>query len=258
MRRSSIVVQGTSERVQREGSTVSVEREGVGIRVSEIYTSIQGEGPRTGMGTLFLRFGGCNLRCPGWPCDTLFAVLPEFRADWDKRSAGHIVRDVIDKCQDGNIANVCLTGGEPFLQNHEALRHVVVELLAHDIQVEAFSNGHMSYPDWAFEKVNFVMDWKLDGSGNPDTWPYAENYQRLKPTDAVKFVIKDHQDFEDAVQVWSALKNSVQAQWWAGVVWGQEHFTEATLVDLIQQEGLPWNLNVQTHKYLWPAEARGV
>lgn len=230
----------------------------MGVRVSEIYTSVQGEGPRTGMGTLFLRFGGCNLRCPGWPCDTLFAVLPEFRADWERRSAGQVLRQVLDKCKDANIANVCLTGGEPFLQNHEALHHIVEELLAHDIQVEAFSNGQIEYPDWAFELVNFVMDWKLPGSGNPATELTERNIQRLKPTDAIKLVIKHHQDFEDAIRVWENWADFTSAQWWAGVVWGQEHFTEATLVDLLEQEGLPWHLNVQTHKYLWPADARGV
>jgi 7-carboxy-7-deazaguanine synthase len=230
----------------------------VGIRVSEIYASIQGEGPRTGMGTLFLRFGGCNLRCPGWPCDTLFAVLPENRADWERRSAGSVVKDVLDRCADQNIANVCLTGGEPFLQNHEALEYVVDELLANDIQVEAFSNGQIKYPDWAFEKVNFIMDWKLEGSGNAATRLTEQNILNLRPTDAIKLVIKDHNDFEEAIRAWKEWKDSTPAQWWAGVVWGQEHFTEAILVNLIQQEGLPWNLNVQTHKYLWPAEARGV
>lgn len=232
--------------------------EEVGIRVSEIYASVQGEGPRTGMGTLFLRFGGCNLRCPGWPCDTLFAVLPEFRDDWDRRSAGAVLKDVLRRCKEANIANVCLTGGEPFLQNHEALRHIVEGLLDEDIQVEAFSNGQIKYPDWAFELVNFVMDWKLSGSGNPATSLTEENIKKLKPTDAIKFVVKDQEDFQEAMTVWSCLEEEIKAQWWAGVVWDNGNLSEAELVYLIQAEELPWNLNVQTHKYLWPAEARGV
>lgn len=230
----------------------------MGVRVSEVYASVQGEGPRTGMGTLFLRFGGCNLRCPGWPCDSQFAILPEFRSDWDRASAGTVLRDCVRRCKAGNIANVCLTGGEPFLQNSSALEHIVRGLLDEDISVEAFSNGQVEYPDWAFELVNFVMDWKLSGSGNPATELTSYNITRLKPSDAIKFVIKNHGDFEEAVQVWSVREEDTPAQWWAGIVWGQQHMTEAHLVDLIQTEGLPWNLNVQTHKYLWPSDARGV
>jgi 7-carboxy-7-deazaguanine synthase len=238
-------------------------RQEVGMRVSEIYTSVQGEGPRTGMGTLFLRFGGCNLRCPGWPCDSQFAILPEFRGDWERRSAGSVLKDVLQRCDEGNVANVCLTGGEPFLQNSEALRHIVEGLLEEDIHVEAFSNGQINYPDWAFELVDFIMDWKLQGSGNPSSHTkivglVTRNVKRLKPTDAVKFVIKNMADFSEAAEVWEDMKDLTKAQWWAGVVWGQVDMSEARLVDLIQQEGLPWNLNVQTHKYLWPADARGV
>jgi organic radical activating enzyme len=210
------------------------------------------------MGTLFLRFGGCNLRCPGWPCDTLFAVLPEFRADWAKRSAGSVLKDVISRCREANIANVCLTGGEPFIQNNDALEHIVDGLLAEDIQVEAFSNGQVSYPDWAFEKVLFIMDWKLQGSGNPTEQKFEENYLRLKPTDAIKFVIKDGHDFDGAMDVYTDLVGQgCEAQWWAGVVWDGD-IKETELVEMIQKHKLSWNLNVQTHKYLWSPEERGV
>lgn len=233
------------------------------LRVSEVYTSVQGEGPRTGMGTVFLRFGGCNLRCPGWPCDTIYAIDPKYRSEWARGSGRSVLASVIGECDRNNVENVCLTGGEPFLQNHDALRFIVDGLLREDIQVEAFSNGQIKYPDWAFEKVNFIMDWKLPGSGNAadrneETFCLmVDNIKKLKLTDAIKLVIKDHNDFNHAVEVWKDFDDETQAQWWAGVVWGQD-FTSAHLVDLIQQEQLPWNLNVQTHKYLWPAEARGV
>lgn len=214
------------------------------------------------MGTLFLRFGGCNLRCPGWPCDTLYAVLPEFRTEWTKRSARQALGEVLDKCKRASIASVCLTGGEPFIQNNDALEFIVDGLLAEDIQVEAFSNGQVKYPDWAFEKVNFIMDWKLEGSGNaandPKVLPLMlENIKKLKVTDAIKLVIKDIPDYSEAVEVWENYKDRTSAQWWAGVVW-EGILREAELVEMIQTDGLPWNLNVQTHKYLWRPEERGV
>jgi 7-carboxy-7-deazaguanine synthase len=214
------------------------------------------------MGTLFLRFGGCNLRCPGWPCDTLFAVLPEFRQDWSRRSAGSVLKDVLQRCREANIANACLTGGEPFLQNNEALRLIVEGLLAEDIQVEAFSNGQIKYPEWAFDQVNFTMDWKLEGSGNPANDPKVlplmlDNIKNLKPTDAIKFVVKDVSDYSEAVEVHANYAHLTGAQWWAGVVW-EGDLKEAELLDMFTSDALPWNLNVQMHKYLWPADARGV
>jgi 7-carboxy-7-deazaguanine synthase len=236
----------------------------VTVRVSEIYTSMQGEGPRTGMPTIFLRFGGCNLRCPGWPCDTLFAVLPEHRNEWEKRKPIDVASEVIDYCKRHNVANVCLTGGEPFLQPSSDLHQIVNALLGEDINVEAFSNGQIDYPAWAFEKVQFIMDWKLEGSGNAasrskDTLiQMLRNIRRLKPTDAIKFVIKDDKDFYEAVGHWSAYEPITEAQWWAGVVWGSPDMSEAQLSDMILEEGLPWNMNVQTHKYVWDAEKRGV
>jgi 7-carboxy-7-deazaguanine synthase len=226
------------------------------LRVSEVYVSVQGEGPRTGMGTLFLRFGGCNLRCPGWPCDTLYAVEPRYRADWERRSARDVALEVVQRCQDTGIANVCLTGGEPFLQPGDELERIVDTLLDADISVEAFTNGQVEYPEWAFQKVQLVMDWKLPGSGNPATYLTEQNIKRLKPTDAIKFVIRDDYDFNTAFTVWSSFESSTPAQWWAGIVWNA--MPESTLVDWIQREALPWHLNVQLHKYLWSAEKRGV
>jgi 7-carboxy-7-deazaguanine synthase len=215
------------------------------------------------MGTLFLRFGGCNLRCPGWPCDTQYAILPKYRDEWRRTSPSELAGEVIRSAQERNVTNVCLTGGEPFIQNHGSLRLIVEELLAHDISVEAFSNGQVAYPDWAFELVNFVMDWKLQGSGNPasrtTTWDlFTENIQKLKPTDAIKFVIKDDADFAEALNFWDDWEDRTLADWWAGVVWDNGKLTEARLSEMILEEGLPWHLNVQTHKYLWAPEERGV
>ena len=234
------------------------------LRVSEIYASVQGEGPRTGMGTVFLRFGGCNLRCPGWPCDTLYAVDPAYRDEWRKASGSDILDEVTRTCRELNIENVCLTGGEPFLQPKRDLRHIVTGLLDADIQVEAFSNGQIMYPEWTFEKVNFIMDWKLPGSGNAaDRTPgllrmMERNVRMLKPSDAIKLVIKDEEDFRYAINVWEQQEPYTLAQWWAGIVWDNGNITEAELVDMIQDEGLPWHLNVQTHKYLWAPTKRGV
>lgn len=47
------------------------------LPVTEVFLSIQGETSSMGMPTVFVRLWGCNLHCPGWPCDSLNAVLTE-------------------------------------------------------------------------------------------------------------------------------------------------------------------------------------
>src|SRR3954447_7016111 len=109
------------------------------VRISEIYVSVQGEGPRTGQGTCFVRFGGCNLRCPGWPCDTLYAVDISHRREWKRHSDSEVLSSILRICEELSVSNVCLTGGEPFIQPHGALGRIVEGLRGRGISVEAFT-----------------------------------------------------------------------------------------------------------------------
>ena len=72
--------------------------------LAEIFESLQGEGRNTGRPCVFVRFAGCNLRCP-W-CDTDFSRRFELSlGDLVKEVSGHRPRSVI------------LTGGEPTEQD---------------------------------------------------------------------------------------------------------------------------------------------
>lgn len=73
------------------------------FRVNEIFYSLQGEGHNTGRAAVFVRFAGCNLRCPF--CDTDFS-------DYREMSADEIIREI----SSFSSRFVVLTGGEPSLQ----------------------------------------------------------------------------------------------------------------------------------------------
>lgn len=235
------------------------------MRIDEIYLSVQGEGPRVGIPTVFIRTGGCNLRCPGWPCDTLHAVLPENRHDWKRMEPAQVVKEFV-KLRNGNHAvNACITGGEPFLQKDGELEELVNLLCSQSIvrnqavTVECFSNGTLEYPAWALDLVYFIMDWKLPGSGED---PYNKmrlvNLANLSEGDAVKFVIADREDYLVAQQLWLdyivAIKSPVEVYY--GVAW--DRMTDATLIKWVLEDNLPWRHNMQVHNYIWDRRKRGI
>lgn len=229
------------------------------MRLSEIYTSIQGEGPNTGKPTTFVRFGGCNLRCPGWGsgtlpdgtivqgCDTVFAVYPEWRSTWNSLQPYEIA-DMISE----SPKRVCLTGGEPLIQPSVAMTTLVGMLTHKKYEIDLFTNGSRLLPSWgANHNVCVVMDYKLPGSGEFGSFD-IRNLQRLGGKDAIKFVCKDRADFETALSV--IQHNGFVAQVWFGVVWSElEH---SVLADWIHSEYPEGRMNVQTHKLIWDPEER--
>ena len=226
------------------------------LRVSEHYVSSQGEGPRTGTMTQFLRFAGCNMRCPGWPCDTQHAIDP---AIWRVQSRQKTVDDIVLDCIEKRVKHVCWTGGEPFMQKESELYNLQRFLDDEGFYIEVFTNGSFMFPGWALVDLNFIMDWKLQGSGEADTNRDVRlvNALNLKRTDCIKFVVTDVTDLLEAKDVYHVLMDQMcKADFYVGAAWGK--MDDAFVVEWILKENLDWKLNVQVHKYIWDPEARGV
>jgi 7-carboxy-7-deazaguanine synthase len=236
------------------------------LRLSELYTSVQGEGPRTGTSTVFVRFAGCNMRCPGWPCDTQHAIDPKiYRFQSEKLDPVELAAMIEEHCTRKGARNICLTGGEPFMQPSDDL-HKMITALAHPSRwatFEVFTNGSYPFPEWTKEpmiNMQYTMDWKLKGSGESQTGLAVRrtNALWLKETDAIKFVVKDEDDMIAAREIaWDLSDKGCKAQYWMGKVWGGE-LTDQDLVDYMQNNTSDWKLNVQTHKYIWHPDERGV
>jgi 7-carboxy-7-deazaguanine synthase len=83
-------------------------------KLSEIFTSIEGEGVLFGTKTMFVRLAGCPLKCH-W-CDTPYALPMDSGSDYSISE----VKDLISKDLHPNTYKVNFTGGEPLVQ-HEAV-----------------------------------------------------------------------------------------------------------------------------------------
>lgn len=230
------------------------------LRLNEHYVSVQGEGPNAGVLTQFVRFSGCNLRCPGWPCDTPHAIFPKLWKDDPKVEPQELADSVWETAKETGARHVCLTGGEPLLQQQDAL-HLLVTELRHLVSFDIFTNGTFVLPRWVVSnnEVTVVMDWKLAGSGEPEEkFEGARdlNTSLLRRNDAIKFVVKDEADLLQAKEITDTLvRQDCRARFYVGAVWGQ--MDDDTIVEFMKANRMPWWLNVQVHKHIW-GEKRGV
>jgi len=111
------------------------------LKVSEIFASVQGEGLRQGEPTIFVRLTGCNLRCDF--CDTKYA--------WeggDNISVQQVIEQVKQQHKEFPADWVCITGGEPLLQD---IRELAQKIKREDLRIQIETNGTR------FQKL--LVDW---------------------------------------------------------------------------------------------------
>lgn len=105
------------------------------MKINEIFYSLQGEGFHTGTPATFIRFSGCNLKCPF--CDTDFKKYEELTEE-----------QVVEKVKQNPSNLIVVTGGEPSLQ----LTYSFVDKLHHIGKIVAVeTNGTKELPknvDW--------------------------------------------------------------------------------------------------------------
>jgi len=101
------------------------------LRIAEVFPSVQGEGLRLGEPTLFVRLAGCNLRCSF--CDTKYA-----RTGGEMRTRDSVLAEVRKIRLVFPAPWVCLTGGEPLLQDISGL---VRDLKKEGLKVQVETNG---------------------------------------------------------------------------------------------------------------------
>jgi len=138
----------------------------------EVFSSVQGEGLHVGASTLFVRFGGCDLRC-AW-CDSPHTWRPAERCSLEISRGSGRFREVnsplelpqamaaIEALDPAAHCFVSFTGGEPLLQA-PALEEMARGLRDHGTPIYLETHGlAVSAMERVAERVDVVaMDWKL-------------------------------------------------------------------------------------------------
>ena len=138
----------------------------------EIFSSVQGEGTHVGESTLFVRLGGCDLRCR-W-CDSPHTWRPSKTCRFETTRGSGAFREVenpvslddaiaaAEALDVGSHRFVSLTGGEPLLQP-EAVRELARALHARGPRIHLETHGLASEAlGQVLDQIDVVaMDWKL-------------------------------------------------------------------------------------------------
>lgn len=194
--------------------------------IVEIFESLQGEGANTGMPSIFVRFGKCNLACP-W-CDTPYN---EFQP-WT-------LSQILAKVRSFSAKNIIITGGEPTI-------HPKIVLLLDELKKQGYflaieTNGLKAVPP------------QIDYIATSPKAMYAEKYQRrcISKADEVRIVMdaqaeKFCQFIEEKIQADYYFLSPCETQGNMNL-----HETIALLGKLNSRANKPkWLLSIQTHKLI--------
>lgn len=183
------------------------------LSVSEVFYSIQGEGPTTGIPSVFVRLGGCNLMCGGmgtqhdgklhdatWRCDTIEVWM---------KSNSKLPEEVIDEqCLRAlrNGAHLIITGGEPLMQQ-EAIKDFIdyLDNKITNLYIEIETNGTIMPSTYLTKRINqWNCSPKLSNSGNSKFMYFNENViMKLNNYNtAFKFVLTNMEDWKEVVDTY--------------------------------------------------------
>jgi 7-carboxy-7-deazaguanine synthase len=203
------------------------------MRIIEVFHSVQGEGPLTGVRTSFVRTARCNLRC-AW-CDTTYSFGPGH-----ERSVPSLVREVLGH----HTRNVCLTGGEPLLQRESIA--LVRQLSRRGITTVIETGGSLDVrPYLGIPRVVLSVDVKCPSSKMQGKNRWA-NLPLLRASDVLKFVIGDRKDYLYAKRVLRRYRGPATVVFQP--VWGTN---AGRLADWVLADRLDVRVMLQEHKLLW-------
>jgi organic radical activating enzyme len=224
--------------------------------VSEIFTSIQGEGNYAGVRCLFIRFQFCNLNC-SW-CDTKYTWLESTgKFKWFS------IDELKNTIEESNVYHVIFTGGEPTFQ---PLDKLVIPGIKFHVETNATiipeQPLNMTLRD-GYKITRNAMDKKIIQDFNWVVSPKMSNAKQALNSDGMKywsnadfgifkFIIKTEQDLQEIKEVVETY-NIDNRRIYVGIEGIDLHSQlQPNLVDSIVAYG--YNFSPRLHTMLWGAQ----
>ena len=186
---------------------------------------------------MFVRLTGCPLRCQY--CDTAYA----FHGGQQRSEA-----EVLAAVAAFGTRHVCVTGGEPLAQPEcLSLLNALCDA-GHSVSLETSGALDIAPVD---PRVVVVMDVKTPGSGEQAKNRIA-NFEHLKPTDQLKFVLCGRADYDWALAQVAEHALTERCQVLFSPSFGELEARE--LAGWILEDRAPVRFQLQLHKALWGNE----
>ena len=211
------------------------------LKINEIYYSIQGESTKAGLPCVFIRLTYCNLRCTY--CDTEYAFY---------EGNDYSISELIEKVKTYKCNLVEVTGGEPLFQKE--CYDLLKQLCDEGFEVLLETGGSLPIKE-IDKRVNVIIDLKCPSSGMVKKNLY-ENIEYLKLSDEIKFVIGNREDYEWTKKIINDFKLESRCSILLSVVFGS--LEPVVLVNWMLQDKLNARFQLQTHKFIWNPEEKGV
>lgn len=233
------------------------------MQINEIFSSIDGEGIRTGYLTTFIRTFGCNLSCSY--CDTKYACkIDENEQD---QFVVMTVEEIVTKVDELGNYRVTLTGGEPLIQRDAP--ELVAALLEAGYEVNIETNGAVDLRPFEKKMVEvlsddelvnnliYTLDYKCPSSGEEDKM-IMTNIPFLVKGDVLKFVVGTEEDLAAMKSVVDEyVPNPHTFEVFISPVFGQ--MEGSRIVEFMQENNMQnVRVQIQLHKVFWDPATRGV
>lgn len=168
--------------------------DGKSLKITEIFATFQGEGFYSGFPAVFVRLGGCNLKCDF--CDTDFDEFQEI-------SLAKIIEKITELSENKKYNLVVITGGEPFRQPISTFCEELIKL-GFLVQIETNGTIFREVP----KEVKIICSPKIINGKYHPLRP-----DLLEKIDAIKFIISaSKKEYSDICEIGQNKKIPIYLQ----------------------------------------------
>ena len=208
------------------------------LKIYEIFHSLQGETSRFGLPTVFVRLTGCPMRCTY--CDTEYAFS----------GGGNMqIADILQKVAQFGTKYVTVTGGEPLAQKECLVLLTALCDVGYSVSLETGGAMDIANVD---TRVSIILDIKTPASNEEKNMLWT-NLEHVKPTDEIKFVLCNREDYDWAKTKIIALKLTEKCP----ILFSPSYhdLPANQLAEWVLADKLPVRMQIQLHKVLWGEKA---